>query len=51
MKRTLIILLLIFSITLFGANVRWKDKTKLTAIASDDYIPITDKSASNTDKL
>ena len=32
------------------ANVRWKDKSDITTLAVDDYIPVIDKSASNEDK-
>ncbi len=32
------------------ANVRWKDKADISTLAVDDYIPVTDKSAANTDK-
>ena len=32
------------------ANVRWKDKADITTLASDDTIPVTDTSDSNTDK-
>lgn len=53
MKRLIILMLiLLMTMSLFSATVRWKDKAELAGgdIADDDYIPITDKSGPDVDK-
>ena len=50
MKKILIVLLIMSTLFLTGANVRWKDKADIVTLAAGDRMPVTDISAANVDK-